>query len=535
VLYPALLAPILALSATVETAYPLFKVANALVFALAAVPIYFVARRLLTRWWSVAVAAASVAIPSSIYTSLVLTESAAYLVSSTAVLAVVLALERPSVRRQLAMIAVVGLAYATRMQFAAFLPAFLAAYGLLWAIDADRPRVRDVAARLWPTLSALLVGGAALAARPLLGGSSPQESLGGYGDLWRSYDPLEVARLAAYHLAGLEMYLFVVPFAVAPIVVYELVRAARRGAARDGAFVAAFLGVNAFLVLIAAAFASTPFGWSQLHGRYLFYVAPLWFVGFGTWLSRGLPRPPLPTAVGCVLALVLPAVTPYGLIAGDNVVEYVPTALWSATWAFLDGTPLLDGRKALAGTVVLLVVAAAVVPRRLAGVLPATVAAGLLLSSGLAWERVVDAPKAFAVADSATRAWIDDSVPKGSSTTKLYLASSPCPWTELTRHALFLTEFFNASVDRAVSVGDITPDGLPLDPADVGSGDRLVLADGEPLVADYVVTQPGVEVEGRQVAVGTGADLLLWRTHGAVALADTRRLQSTPHASVDCD
>jgi hypothetical protein len=85
-LYPAVLAPIVAFSESIESAYSFFKVANALLFALAAVPVYFIARRLLSRWWSVGVAAMSVAIPSSIYTSLVLTESAAYLTSSIALL-----------------------------------------------------------------------------------------------------------------------------------------------------------------------------------------------------------------------------------------------------------------------------------------------------------------------------------------------------------------------------------------------------------------------------------------------------------------
>ena len=223
-LYPIVLAPIVALSESIEAAYPFFKVANALLFALAAVPVYFIARRLLSRWWSVGVAAMSVAVPSSIYTSLVLTESAAYLTSSIALLAMVLALERPSPRRQLALIGAVGLAYATRAQFAALLPAFLVGHLFLWAIAAERPRLRDMARRLWPTLAALALGVAAFAARPLLSWSSPEESLGGYGDLWRGYDLVAVGKFVVYHLAGLELYLFVVPFAVAPIVIRELVR-----------------------------------------------------------------------------------------------------------------------------------------------------------------------------------------------------------------------------------------------------------------------------------------------------------------------
>ena len=70
-------------------------------------------------WWSVGVAALAVAIPSSIYTSLVLTESAAYLTASLALLAVVLALERPTALRQLALLGAVALAYPTRPQFGA--------------------------------------------------------------------------------------------------------------------------------------------------------------------------------------------------------------------------------------------------------------------------------------------------------------------------------------------------------------------------------------------------------------------------------
>ena len=534
VLYPAVLAPILAFSESVETAYPFFKIANALLFALAAVPIFFLARRLLTRWWSVAVAATSMAIPSSIYTSLVLTESASYLTCSIALLALVLALEQPSAPRQLAMIGAVGLAYATRVQFAALLPAFLTGSLLVWAIDAERPRLRDVTARLWPTLSALALAAAALAARALLSWSPPEESLGGYGDLWRGYELGSVTRFVVYHLAGLELYLFVVPFAVAPIVVHDLCRAARRGSTREGAFLAAFLTVNAFLLLIAAAFASTPFGYHELHDRYLFYVAPMWFVVFGRWLSRGLPRPYVWTALGVVLALALPAVPPYGLVAGNSVVEYVPSALWSEAWTFLESYPLVDGRKALAATVVVLAVATAAVPRRLWPVLPATVVVGLLLSAVLAWERVADMPAAVVAGDTATRTWVDDVVPDGSTTTKLYLASPQCALTEQTRQALFLTEFFNDSVDRVASIGDSTPDGLPFDRVDVGSGGRLLLTDGEPLVADYVVTQPGLEFEGRRVAARPAAGLVLWETRGVVRLGDARR-GTAGLVTADCD
>jgi len=98
--------------------------------------------------------------------------------------------------------------------------------------------------------------------------------------------------------------------------------------------------------------------------------------------------------------------------------------------------------------------------------------------------------------------------------TKLYIDTS-CG-SSLERHALFLTEFFNETVDRAVYVNGSVPDGIPLPSVDVTSSGLLELAAGEPLHAEYVFTQPGLELEGRRIAEGTAANLVLWRTDGPV-------------------
>ena len=140
--YPAILATVLKLSGDRETAYAFYRVANGLLFALAAIPIFLLARRLLPPWWSVGVAALSVAIPSSMYVSLVMTESASYLTYSLAVLAIVVALERASTARQLAAIGAIGLAYATRAQFAVLFAAYLLGLLVVWAIDRNRPSLR---------------------------------------------------------------------------------------------------------------------------------------------------------------------------------------------------------------------------------------------------------------------------------------------------------------------------------------------------------------------------------------------------------
>jgi hypothetical protein len=105
--------------------------------------------------------------------------------------------------------------------------------------------------------------------------------------------------------------------------------------------------------------------------------------------------------------------------------------------------------------------------------------------------------------------------------TKLYLESTSCPASATTRHALFLTEFFNSTVDRAAYLGDSIPDGLPIDRVEVDDG-RVVLPSGDQLEAEYVFTQPGIELVGRRVGTGTAADLVLWETDGAVRTVGAR-------------
>ena len=327
--YPVVLAAVLTVAGDRETGYALYKVANALLFALAAIPIFLVARRLLSPWWSVGVAALSVAIPSSMYVSVVMTESTAYLTYSLAVYAIVLALERPTLLRQLAVLGAIGVAYLTRAQFAVLFVAYLASLAFVWAVRPGRPPVRETVVGLWPSLAALALALVAFIGRPLVTGESPVDSIGAYAVLFRGYDPLEIAKWALYHVADLEVYLAIVPLAVTPIVVSLLWKRARAGDARSAAFLATFVTVTAAMLFVTAAFSSTEFGFDRLHDRNVFYLAPLWLVVLAVWLAEGLPRPLVATAIGVVVALVLPLLLPFRYIAGDVGVDVVPSALWA--------------------------------------------------------------------------------------------------------------------------------------------------------------------------------------------------------------
>ena len=531
-LHALVLAAILWLFSGVNEAYPWFKAANALFFALTAVPVYLLARRLVSSWWAVCAAGLSVAIPSSISVATVMTESLAYVTSAWALLAIALALEKTTVARQLLLLVALAAVIGTRSQLGALYLTWVLALFVLWAIaPVRRPRTRHDVLQLWPTVVPALLGVAALG-RHLLSGTSPSESLGAYWELWRGYEPLQVAKWFVYHLADIEIYLAVVPLAVAPIVLWNLIRAGRAGSQRTAAFAALFLSANVVVLLVVAAFASTPWGYDRLHDRYAFYLLPLWLIAFVVWLAEGLPRPLLATAVGVGVALVLPAVLPFHQLANEAGIDTVPGALWVRIQTETAGPGPLSGRVLLAAFVIVLVAAVVLLPRRFRLALPATLLAVFVVTAILAWDRMIGAPEDAVFAGGLEREWIDRQLPEDAAVTKLYIESARCPTSSLTRHALFLTEFFNMTVDRAAYIGDSTPDGIPLERVNVGPGGQFEFSDGTPLRADYVYTQPGIELKGQRLASGTNARLVLWDIGGPVKVIGARTNEDVKTA--DC-
>lgn len=525
-LYPAFLAPAFAVFDDRALAYHVAKAINALLFALVAVPVYLLARRLLSQRSSLGVAALALLVPSSMLTSLVMTETLAYLAAAWLIYAIALALERPTATRQFAVLAGTVVAYAARPQLAGLYGTYLAAIPLSWLfLPGGLSRWRTAARALWPTGLSLLVG-VAVVATPLVTGSSP---LGAYEVLWRSYDPLVVARWFAYHLADLELYVAVAPLVIAPVALALLVRRGRAGASPEAAFAALFLTANAVGLLVVAVFASTEFGFDRLHDRNIFYLVPLWLVLLAVWLEAGLPRPRRELAIGALLALALPLALPFRHVSSEVGVDVVTSALWGRVHEVAVGHGGLSGRYLLVAFVVAVVAGTVTLPVRYRLAFPAVVAGTLLVTSVLGWEREIDAPEnaVYAVASSGHKTWIDDALPARVRVTKLY-TDTACG-SAVERHALYLTEFFNAAVNRAAYIGDSLPDGLPIDRVEVGKDGALVLATGRPLVAHYVYTQRGLELAGARVATGTAAGLVLWnvggpvRVVGATSTAELRR------------
>jgi hypothetical protein len=517
VLYPVLLAPIHSVTADREAAYAYTKAVNALFFALTAVPVFLLARRLLQPWPSVGVATLALLVPSTVYVAVVMTESLAYVTSAWAILAIVLVVERPTAVRQVAALSAIGVAALNRPQFLAFYVALVLALGLgASLLPQRRERMRESILQLWPTGLTIVAGLIAFVALPLTRGSTPGDSLGRYDVLWSSYNLPRVGKWLVYHLADLELYLAVVPLAVAPIVLTGLFVRARGGSERNGAFLATFAAANVVTVLLVAfvvtKLESAGGGDHRIHDRYLFYLVPLWLVLLLAWFERGAPtRPASAAALGGCVAVLLPALLPIqdlDVNDGSKVFNAVATVLPAAVATAVEPTFWL-GRIGFVLAALALVSAALLLPRRREDVALGALICVFALSSIIAWAHAFEPNEAKVFASGLERRWVDERVPSGSDVTVLTVE---CPNSTLARDSFVLTEFFNGTIEDVVDLAGELKD------ANAREDGSVVLHSGAPVEADYLVSQPGLRVGGERLAEGTNARLVLWDTEGAVRI-----------------
>ncbi len=519
-LYPGLLAVILSIAPDREVAYELAKLVNALLFALTAIPVYLLARRVLRPWPSVGVAALSILVPSSMYVSVVMTESVAYPSIALALLAVALALERPTPARQGFALAAIALASTARLQFLVLIPAYLLALALMLALRGTSRSLRSRMVELWPTATTTAVVAIGIAAWGVVSGAWAPDLLGDYGVLVRDYDLTDVGGWLVYHLANLELYLAVAPLAVAPIVVTSFLRRGRGGSRPHAAFVALFLSVNAAILLLAAAFNSTEYAHERLHDRYTFYLVPLWLIVLFAWLQDRAPRPLLAAAAGGAIAIALPLFIPYTEYAREDGAQRfagVASTLWAATQTAVADETYVWGEVLLFAVVVTFVVATFALPRRLVGLTVAAVVLTFVVTAELAWYLAVRDGTNWAFANTpAGRRWVDERLPSGGVVTSLSIAD-PCENGLVGGDSFHRTEFFNERVTRAAHVGGVQTQ-LPSTEVRIGPGGRLLLTSGKPFTAEYVLAQPGVLLGARRLAVGTVGELALWEVAGPVRL-----------------
>ena len=523
-LFPFAAAPVMSAASNQLSAYHHLRWFNAFLFSLAAVPAFLLARRFLSEGWSLAVAALGAAAPSAVYAGLVLTEPAAYVTGTLALLALTRVVERPAASRQVAALGAVALAALARPQLVALGVALPVGLALRWWFvpAAARPPLRTAGRRLWPTFAAVGLVAVLVAAAF----ASGHASLRDYRDVFRSYDVVAVARWSWYTLGNLGLYLAVIPLVAAPATLVDLWRRGRAGSVRDTAFLGVFVSVNLVTVLLVAAFSSATFGGERLHDRYLFYVLPLWLVAFAVWLQRGAPCTWRSLAVGAALSTALLATLPQRLLLRDTNLQF--DAVATAVWARIREVDA--SRPGVLRVLLVLAVAAALgallAMRRSSSrarlALFAPLAIVFVLNSVFVWEsRVRDADlRVFADDRASTWSWVDRAVPAGAEVTDVFVESGPCQPVNL--GAFRWTEFFNARITPVLRVG--VPAGVTTDGRSVriGSDGVVRTLDGRPIRAEYAVLPPGIRMKGRVVARGTLAGLQLWKLGGPIVFASAR-------------
>ena len=307
--FPALLEPLLTapawLVSDVGVAYHLAQTIGALAMSLAAVPVYWLARRLgLTARIALGLAVLSLALPDLIYASWLVAEPFAYPLALASVAAAVAALERPSKRSQLAFVAFAGLAAFARVQFVVLPACFLGAILLAGLRERRvRPALREQALPLallaMPVIATLAVG--------------PSRVLAYYqGVIHVGLDPLALLERTGMNLLVL---LYASGFVLVPGAILGLVLLLARPRTRgELAFGAMTLLLAGFLLVEAGLFGA----FEQAQERYVFYFLPLAALCFGLYASRGWPWRLYHALVAAGVVAVAAAVPLAGYAASDE-------------------------------------------------------------------------------------------------------------------------------------------------------------------------------------------------------------------------
>src|SRR6266508_3499685 len=470
VVYPLVIAPAYRIFGSVPDAYAAAKTIGSVLMSLTAIPVYLLARRVVTPFLSLIVAALAVAVPSLMYTGTLMTETVFYPIFAYVALALVLALERPTVWRQLALLAVCLLAFLTRSQAIVLVPAVATAPLLLARLDRGRLRMLADFRVLYGVLFAGLV---AVLAVQLARGRSPYDVLGSYSVTGHAdYHPGQVLKWMLYHVAELDLYLGILPFAALLLLTFlgrSLDRALR-------VFLAAALPLTLWLLLEVGAFASalSP----RVQERNLFYVAPLFLIALLAWIERGMPRPAR-AAAGAAL---------------DTISVVVVAA--AAALAVVFST--LSPRYALA--------------------LPALV----LIWFAFATERIErfdhGFPKAsvgalFQGMTTPRRDWVDAAVGRDADVAFVFSGGDPTqqPLT------LWENEFFNRRIGPVYDLKQPSMGGLPETPVHERA-DGVLLAGAGPVRHRFVLGEEALPLAGQVIARDERKGMALRRTDGLVRI-----------------
>jgi hypothetical protein len=487
--FPALVDPLLTSLAWLqndpEVAYRITQSIHALAISLAAVPVYLLGRRLaLPLRDTLLAAAATVALPSFVFSAYVTADALGVTLALCAVLAGVVAIERPTARTQSAFLFLAVVATLTRVQYV-FLPAAF----IVAALVVERGNLRSAARAFRPTLIVLAV----LMALTLVAG--PHRLVGLYGGIFEFHiDLTDIGRWVAVNIFLLALATGAV---VLPGAIGGLVGALGRRAGRAERGFAAFAIVSLLALLLEAAIFSA----NGTHGffeRYLMLAGPLLVLGL-CLVARSARGRIFGIAAGAVLlvALMRLPLSGYAAEGGKRDSPLLGGVFWLEDRFGIGGGAQLVAFSAaglILCSIVLLKVSKAVVPICLVIAIAAGAAASFAATS-FDVARSHDARTTFLPADPS---WVDHAN-LGPAT--MLLASGDNPPVASTHL------FWNTSLEHVA----LLEGGERID--SFATGKAVIAADGTVEVGGVPVNGP-VLVEEYAAAAQLEHARLITRTTG---------------------
>jgi hypothetical protein len=493
VVYPLLIAPAWRAFDAVPDAYAAAKAINAVVMSLAAVPAYFLARRVVSQGMALVAAAFAVAVPSMAYTGTLMTENAFYPLFLVVALGLVGYLETPSFGRACLLLLALLVAFATRAQALALVPAVLTAPLLLAGL---RRRGLTAFRDLYWLVAGVL--GVVLAVQ-LVRGRSPRDLLGAYepvGD--RGYELGRTLRWLGYHLAELDLYVAAVPL----FALVLLVLRARALPPAGQVFVAATVSLAVWMLVAVAMFASEVPDPPRVMERNLFYVVPLLVIALLVWIDLGAPRRRKRALAAAAAVAALPLAVPFDrFLVPEAAADTLALLPW---WRVHDAGVETELLAVLAALVAAAAVSLALLmpgPGLLALVGVAFAATTLFAQFGARGIETASRSALAAGIGEPDRDWIDRAL--GSDAGVVFV------WTgHASRFALWENEVFNRSVRNVYAAEAPLPGDLPEEPfaaarAPFAVSDGTLVLDGHVVAEDerrgltvYRVGGPLVRIGG---------------------------------------
>ena len=335
-----------------------------------------------------------------------------------------------------------------------------------------------------------------------------------------SYDVENALHFIVYHVAELDLYLGVIPFAVAIV----LTAGARSLDRPLQVLLAVTLSLLLWCAVVVGTFASR-FA-DRIQERNMFVVAPLFLILVLAWIERGAPRPKLTSISAAAGSALLLLAIPFERFVTTSAVS--DTLMLLPWWAVIEQgwTAQLGLYSFLGGAAFAL--AFLFVPARYALVLPAIVLTYWVVALKPIWfgpypysVKQAGAGALFQGIRGAPRDWIDGAVPAGKEVAVLYTGAAD-------RFTVNMNEFFNRRVGQVYYTSSPTPGGVNELPVTVDRAGVVRTADGRALSPSYLLVDGSVDPNAVAVARDRLLGMTVWKVDGPLVLAKTVKTGVNP-------